>query len=176
MRASRLGSAAPYAVLLATAGFAYVLAGRIDYGARPGQIGPDFWPKVAIGLIAFVCLFEIVKVALGAGKDAHGIGDQLSSAEEEDEGPRRLPLLLSGVVITIAYGALIPVLGFPVTTFVYMVGFMYLGGFRSHLGIWLSSFLGVAVLSVLFLKVVYVSLPRGIPPFDRVTDFIVALF
>jgi putative tricarboxylic transport membrane protein len=71
---------------------------------------------------------------------------------------------------------LITTLGFPLATFLYLIAFMYLGGYRVHLVIWLAGFVGSVLLSLIFLRLVYVSLPRGAPPFDRVTDLLVNLF
>jgi putative tricarboxylic transport membrane protein len=79
-------------------------------------------------------------------------------------------------VLTLAFGASITILGFPVATFIYLVAFMYLGGYRVHGIIWLSSLVGTLIIANLFLNLVYVSLPRGIPPFDRVTDVIISMF
>jgi putative tricarboxylic transport membrane protein len=53
---------------------------------------------------------------------------------------------------------------------------MYLGGYRAHLVIWLSSIIGTVLISLVFLKVVYVSLPRGLPPFSDLSDFLIRLF
>ena len=61
-------------------------------------------------------------------------------------------------------------------TFLFLVAFMYLGRYRAHLVIWLASIIGTLFVAIIFLKVVYVSLPRGVPPFDRVTDAFMNLF
>lgn len=178
MAASRLAAAAPYAVLLAAAAFLFVVAGEAG-GGRPGQLGPMFWPRMAIILMALMCAIEIARIVRARGRgEAHGIADLAEAGGEAEsaDAPRQPRLLAGGVALTLAYGVLIPLLGFPLTTFAYAVAFMYLGGYRSHPVIWLSAFLGSLLLSVLFLKVVYVSLPRGVPPFDQATDLIVGLF
>jgi hypothetical protein len=95
---------------------------------------------------------------------------------QQDEEPRSNLLLAAGVVLTVAYGGALTVLGFLISTFLFMVLFMYLGRYRAHLAIWLTSLVGAILLVLLFQRVVYVSLPRGIPPFDRVTDLLLGLF
>lgn len=179
MNAARLAAALPYAVLLAAAALLFVVAGNAGHGARPGQLGPMFWPRTALTLMALMCVVEIAKTFLSRGRgEAHGIADLIDAGSEAEapEAPRRPRLLIAGVALTLAYGALISILGFPLTTFAYAVAFMYLGGYRSHPVIWLSALLGTLLLSVLFLKVVYVSLPRGVAPFDQATDLIMRLF
>ena len=185
MNGSRIRAALPYAALLVVAGLFYLFAGRIEYSHRPGELGPDFWPKLVIGLMAVVCLYEIVKALwFGSDRAVHGIADELEGSEEEEAeeeeehgAPRRhLSLLIGGGILTVAYGALLPVLGFVLGTFLFLVVFMYLGRYRSHLVIWPASIIGTLSIAVIFLRVVYVSLPRGVPPFDRVADIIIGLF
>lgn len=176
MDRSRISAWLPYAVMLAAAAFFWLAADRIGYAARPGAIGPDFWPKAALLLIGVTCIYEIGKVLLGSAADARGLAGELDAEEEEDEGPRHTGLFVAGSALTIAYGLFIPWIGFPLATFVYLVVFMYVGRYRAHAVIWVSAALGTAVFCILFLKIVYVSLPRGAPPFDRITDLIVNLF
>jgi putative tricarboxylic transport membrane protein len=169
----RIVAALPYLALLAAAAALWIVSGRIEYSARPGALGPDFWPRAAIGLIGLLCLFQIGKLLIvGAGREAKGVADQLGADEEEDDAPRRPLLLVGGIALTVAYAASLNTLGFPLATALFMILFMYLGGSRSHLAIWASSLIGVVFVTLMLMKVVYVSLPRGAPPFDRVVDLI----
>ena len=61
-------------------------------------------------------------------------------------------------------------LGFLLSTFLFLAAFMYLGRYRKHVAIWGTSAVVTVLCGVLFLRFAYVSLPRGDPPFDRVTD------
>ena len=47
---------------------------------------------------------------------------------------------------------------------------------RNHLAVWLAGTGGVFALAFVFLKVVYVSMPRGVPPFDQITQAVMELF
>jgi len=178
---SRVAAALPYAVLILVSAALWHFASQIEVAARPGQLGPDFWPKLAIGLMAIVSLVELVRAIISPHHaEAHGITDQLEAAEpavEAEELSDRSPaLLLGGMGMCVAYALALGIIGFPLSTFFFLVAFVYLGRFRSHRMIWASAFIGTAVLSFLFLKVVYISLPRGIAPFDAVTDFIIGLY
>lgn len=178
----RLKSSAwlPYAVMLLVAVFFWIVADKIDYTPRPGVLGPDFWPKAAILLIGLVCVYELANAFLaGRVDDTRGLAATLASedeADEEEKGPRMRGLLAAGAGFTVAYGLLIPWLGFPLTTFLYLAAFMYVGRYRRHLVIWLNAALGALIFSLLFLRLVYVSLPRGIPPFDRIADLVINPF
>lgn len=177
MSTARIRAVLPYAVLLAVAVWLYSLTGRIEYAERPGQLGPDFWPKLALALMGLVCVYEIVKIFVsGPGRQAKGIANKLDQDSGEEPGSSHLFLLLGGIALTTAYGILVPILGFPLATFLFLVAFMYLGRYRAHLVIWTSSLVGTVLISLVFLKVVYVSLPRGSPPFSHLSDFLISLF
>ncbi len=176
----RFKPALPYVLGLVIAAVLFVLTGQISYTPRGDQLGPDFWPRVAIGLMGAVCLYEIIRafVTGGSASDVRGIAERLdtSEADAEDEAAASRPaLIIAGVVLTMAYAVLVPVLGFLLASYLYLILFMYLGGARNHLAIWLSSSIGILVFALIFLKIVYVSLPRGQPPFDQVTQFVMDL-
>ena len=185
MSARRLQAVFPYLITLAAAGVLWALTGAITYSERAGQIGPSFWPRVAIVVMAAAALIEIVRKLASPSLESEvsGIGDALEGAAgvagevgEQDDAPRVPLLLIGAMVLTLAYGVLVATLGFTLSTFLFLVLFTYLGRYRNHAVIWLGSALGTLVFAFVFLKLVYVSLPRGSAPFDRVTDAVLALF
>lgn len=173
MDKSAIRATLPYVVGLAVAAVLFHFAQTIEYTARPGMLGPDFWPKAAIGLMAIVCLLEIGRILLGLRGDTHGVGDALEKAEDEEEAPATYPwLLVGGIVLVSAYAVVVDILGFLLSTFLFLAAFMYLGRYRRHGAIWATS-AGVTLMAALiFMRIAYVSLPRGVPPFDAVTDFV----
>ncbi len=174
MHLHRVWMALPYAVVLALAAWFYRLAGEIQYGHQGSNLGPDFWPRMVLGAMMAICIIQGARLLLfGQVDDRPLIGSEL---EDEDQGPRSNLLLGAGVVLTIAYGASLTILGFLISTILFMALFMYLGRYRAHLTIWASSIIGTLILVVAFQKIVYVSLPRGIPPFDQVTDLLLGWF
>lgn len=174
MFAQRLTMALPYAALLAVAAWFFHLAGQFPFTPRENNLGPDFWPRLALGLMMLICLVQCARIVLLGRDDGPGIG--AAFAEDDDAAPRSALLLAAGVTLTLAYGAMITVTGFSITTFAFMVLFGYAGNLRAHRTIWISSAIGVLFIVILFQKVVYVSLPRGIPPFSRLTDLLLGLF
>ncbi len=180
--AQRLKAALPYLVGLAIAGVLYHVAGNINYPARPGQLGPDFWPRLALAVIAIVCLYEIVRlIVVGSaegrvqGIAEHLEGDDFDGEEGQANAGFGIYMLLGGLALVLAYAVLVPALGFLLASYAFLILFMYLGGIRNHLAIWASSTIGMLLFAFIFLKVVYVSLPRGVPPFDQVTQFVMDL-
>jgi hypothetical protein len=166
--------ALPYAVLLAVAAWFYNLAVGIQYDHRPDTLGPDFWPRVVLAAMMVICTAQVARLLLFGHASDRGLIAEMD--DEEDAEPRSNRLLALGMVLTIAYGASLQIVGFLLATFLFLVLFMYTGRYRGHPAIWLSSAAGIVVLTLMFQKVVYVSLPRGIPPFDRLTDLLLSLF
>jgi putative tricarboxylic transport membrane protein len=172
MDRSVIRSALPYIVGLAVAAALYVYAGRIEYTPRPGLLGPDFWPKLAIGLMAAACLFEIMRVFTGLKVETHGVADAIEK-DEGEEPPKTYPrLLIGGIVLVTVYALVVDILGFLLATFLFLAAFMYLGRYRRHAMVWGVSALITVLAALIFMRFAYVSLPRGDPPFSAFTDFI----
>jgi hypothetical protein len=165
-------SVLPYAVGLVVAAALYLDAGTIVYSPRPGMLGPTFWPKMAIGLMAAVCLFEIGRVLVGFKSEMHGIAEALEKDEGEQQTPTYPGLLVGGIVLVVVYAVVVDILGFLLSTFLFLAAFMYLGRYRKHIAVWSISAVVTILAALIFIRFAYVSLPRGVPPFDAVTDFI----
>ena len=176
MLLSKLKAIVPYVIVLGVAAYLYALTGQMTYAGRAGQLGPDFWPKVSIALIALVSLLEIVRRLISTDPDkieVRGVAERLDREEaRQDEGPSHPFLLAAGITLILAYGFLINILGFLTASFLFLIVFMYVGGIRNHLLVWTVSALGILLFATVFLKIVYVSMPRGVPPFDQATQFI----
>lgn len=172
MDKSAIRSAMPYVVGLAVAAALYVYAGHIEYTPRPGLLGPDFWPKAAIALMSAACLFEIARIFAGLKGDAHGVADAIE-ADADEEPARTYPtLLIGGILLVTIYAVVVDILGFLLATFLFLPAFMYLGRYRRHAMVWGVSAIITVLSALIFMRLAYVSLPRGVPPFDAFTDFI----
>jgi putative tricarboxylic transport membrane protein len=172
---------APYVVVLGIAGFLYDNASRIDYFAPSGRIGPDFWPKMVLILMIATCVYEIVRIGLFSKDEAvSGLLQTLAASPPDDEilppaagGGQTYPVrLLLGIGATVLYAAVVPIAGFFLTTFVYLVAFMVLGRYRRMpmaIGVSLA---GTLLMLFFFMKVAYISLPIGTAPFSAVSLFL----
>jgi putative tricarboxylic transport membrane protein len=172
MNRSAIRSAFPYFVGLAVAAAMYFYAGQIAYTPRPGLLGPDFWPKAAIGLMTAACLFEIARIFAGLKGDPHGVADAIETDEDEEPAKTYPGLLIGGVVLVTVYAFAVDILGFLLSTFLFLAAFMYLGRYRQHVKVWSISAIITLSAALIFMRFAYVSLPRGDPPFDAFTDFI----
>lgn len=177
----RLGRAAPYVILLGAAAYLFALAGKLEFSAPAGRLGPDAWPKIVLGLLAAVCLYGIGRSFLARrGDGAPGLlqaflEQAAKGADGGSEAPRSLRLLLAGIGTTVLYVALIDVLGYLVATALYLAAFMRVGRYRRYAVIALASLAGSAALLFVFMRVVYVSLPLGKGPFGALSLAVLSL-
>ena len=166
---ARLRQLLPYAVMLVAAGFFYWGATRIEADTG-GRIGPAAWPKAIIAILAALCLYELAKrLITGSGYSASGLVSTSSPGGEEadpDGPPKEHPRkLLGGVALVAAYVVAAPLIGFFVSTALFLALFPWVGGLARP---WLSAFLGLGgslALVVVFMRVAYISLPLGEGPF-----------
>ena len=63
MAAEKLKKIVPYVIILLVSLYFYHLAGHFRFSAKPGNLGPDFWPKLLLGLTMAACFYEIIKTA-----------------------------------------------------------------------------------------------------------------
>lgn len=170
----RLKTQLPYVIVLLISGYLFYRATQFDFVAPGGRIGPDAWPKAILLLSMLTCAFEIIKNLFFA-RSSHKVAGVLESIVkeapvEEEPLPRSYPgLLIAGALMTVAYAALINILGFFICTVLFLAGFMWVGRYR-RLGVILAASLsGGIVFMFVFMKIVYVSLPLGVGPFGQVS-------
>ena len=162
----------PYFIGLAVSVVLSYFASQIEYAPRPHVLGPDFWPKMAIGMMALVCLFEIARTFLGFKSEPLGVAEIIETTDEEEPVKKYPWLLAGGIVLVVIYAVVVDILGFLLSTFLFLAAFMYLGRYRRHVAVWSTSAIITLLAALLFMRFAYVSLPRGEPPFDAFTDFI----
>jgi putative tricarboxylic transport membrane protein len=154
--APALGAAASAALFLATRAF--------DQGVPRDQLGPGFWPRLVLACLAGVCLIRL----------AHALRDgRTTPLRSDDTAPPPAPIsrarLGAAVGSILLYVLAAPVIGFPLATLGFIAGFMWVCGARSAAGIIASASLGTVGLLYLFVKAVYLPLPKGDGPFEAVT-------
>lgn len=151
---------APYIAVLAVAILLYAVAERIAYIGKEGQIGPDLWPKAVLVLAMAAAVYQIVCIAAACWREQPAFREPVARPPQPYAGR-----LLLGIGITVAYVALLKVIGFILCTALYLAAFMYIGRYRRHVVIVASSLIGTLTLLLIFMKLVYISLPMGSGPF-----------
>jgi putative tricarboxylic transport membrane protein len=172
MAAEKLKRIIPYVIILLGSLYFYYLAGQFRFSAKPGNLGPDFWPKLLLGLTMAACLYEIIKTAFFLKIASLKEASEEQSAKAENKKKTYPALLVTGIAMTVAYAYFVTTLGFILCTFLYFALFMIVGRYRKIWAILANSVVGTLVLVVIFMKIVYVSLPLGQEPFSGVTFFV----
>ena len=153
---SRARAAAPLLGVIVAAAL-YPATRSLDGIAREGSLGPGFWPRLALLGLALACAAKAVQEWRGA------------ALHDGDREPISGMTLAAGIALIVLYAALTPVLGFPITTAAFIVAFMRLAGLRSRAGLAASAVAGTVGLIYIFVKVVYLPLPKGDGPFETLT-------
>lgn len=166
MSTSILKRVIPYLITLALAVFLYLQAGHFPVESGPGMPGPDLWPKMVCVLLAGVSLVGVVGAlfAPDAQAEPEPVDEALASP------PETHPYLVwVGVVATGAYVGALPYLGFFVATVLFAAALLLIGGMRRWAWLPVTAVALAGVFTLIFMKVVYVSLPLGVGPFMRVS-------
>ena len=171
---ARAKAIVPYAAVCAGAAFLFGKTASFGALGRPGQLGPDFWPKAVLVLLMFTCAIEILRLALAPATKPSAIA-LAKQAHDEEENPRFPLLLWGGIGLTILYVPGMQLLGFFLATVIYLAAFMLVGRYRRYGVIAVTSIVGSLVFVFVFMKVVYVSLPIGVGPFQSVSTALMAL-
>jgi putative tricarboxylic transport membrane protein len=89
---------------------------------------------------------------------------------------KRYPLLLvTGIGLTIAYVALLSTLGFFIGTALYIATLIRTGRYRRWPVIAVVALGGALAFMFVFMRIVYLSLPIGVPPFAQVSLMLMQL-
>ena len=150
---------APLAFLLAAALLLNFITDRPDAAAAMarGIAGPTTWPRLMLyGVMLFAAGWAVQRAVWIVGRSRRLAGAPLSEAAARPQGR-----VWIGIGLILAYGFLLPVLGFPLATLLYIVLWLLLGGVRSPLQITLIGVLGTTVLLYLFVKLALMPLDRG---------------
>jgi putative tricarboxylic transport membrane protein len=174
----RCRAALPYLVVLAAGAFLYYAAANFEFEEASGRIGPGAWPKLVLLVMLAAALWGMVASALQSGK-ANGAAAQQKTEQDETEALLRPPeiypaLVWLAVAATVGYLVLLPLAGFFLSTIVYSFALIYLGHYRRLSHVVLLSVAIAFAFMFLFMRVVYVALPVGVAPFDKLSYALMA--
>lgn len=172
---SRYRALLPYLLVLVVAAVLTWKAMHLGYTPHGERPGPDVWPRAILALIIATCIVRIATVLRSRSDEAAGVLDDviagaLPDAARDGAPAARFPrLLVAGIALTIAYVALLGTLGFFCDTVLYMAALMRIGRYRRWPVIIAVAFAGALAFMFVFMKVVYLSLPIGTPPFEAIS-------
>ncbi len=121
---------------------------EITVGFAADRLGPRFFPRllaVALGL----CGLGLIRRSLTGRSDA------------EPLPPVRVGQFVLTLGITLAYAILLPSLGYPIATVLYVGALIWLLGYRNLVGLAATSAGVTAVLYIVFARALHVLVPMG---------------
>jgi hypothetical protein len=152
--------------ILLAAAYLFYTAGNFDYQERPGQLGPQFWPRMAaVGLGAAV-LVRIVQTIRDRNRPIVRVKGEFDEYERTAEV--HWPSLWLALGLVVGYVTSTMFLGYMISTALFLGLFIWLGGQRKWY-VTLVAAVGALLFSYIFVGVVYVSLPTGVGIFDTIT-------
>ena len=159
------------AVIVAASLFLFINAGSIPTPGRlPGQIGPDLWPRLLLGCLVLLCSVKIVQLLRSSPS---GNADrQVFSADAPADEERDRTVLITAAMMVFGFVFAIHFFGFFLATLIFLWGFTYLGKWRKKGYLAVTAVLGTVVVNYLFLKIIYVPLPKGQYVFEDITVMI----
>jgi putative tricarboxylic transport membrane protein len=124
-----------------------------------GIAGPTTWPTLMLwGVVVFAMGWAVQRAAMVLRAREAGLPAAPRAAAMPPAGAQ----VWLGIVLVLAYGFSLPLLGFALATLLYVVLWLLLGGVRSIKQISLISVIGTTVLLYLFVKLALMPLDRGV--------------
>lgn len=160
----------PEVVVLALCAFLW--SATADWSSTVGGPGPAFFPRILIGLLALAMLVRLLhEVREIRGKVTPDLDENAAPEEgaEFDTSLMNNRRVLLAVALSVGYVFATLYLGWVIATFVVTVVFLVLAGKRNLLIVVPLGLIFSLGLAYVFVKVVYISLPTGVGPFDAAT-------
>jgi putative tricarboxylic transport membrane protein len=122
-----------------------------------GVAGPTTWPTFMLyGVMIFALAWTVQQLAQVMRQREGGVA--VPAPETKPVGAQ----IWLGIILVLAYGFSLPILGFTLATVIYITVWLWLGGIRSWVSIPLTAVLGTTALLYLFVKLALMPLDRGI--------------
>jgi hypothetical protein len=153
--------------ILLAAAYLFYVAGQFEYQERPGQLGPDFWPRMAAVGLAVAVLVRIVQTVRDRNRPIVRVKGEFDEYEQS-EAEVHWPSFALALGLVVGYVASTMFLGYMISTALFLGLFIWLGGQRKWY-VTLVAAGGALAFSYVFVGVVYVSLPTGVGVFDTIT-------
>ena len=147
----------------------YAQAGGIQApGLQAGQLAPSFWPRMILLGLMLGCLAKLVGTLRHRGDVA--LGTTLPQVEGGGDPLPDARILLGAILLVLGYILATDLVGFALATLLFLPTFTYLGGWRRKPGLLLLLGVGGTLGAlVVFVKVVYLPLPKGEGIFEDLT-------
>lgn len=165
-------AAAPGLIVLACVLAAPHIVRNPELLSRLQGAGPTFWPNLML-LGTGLCAAAWLGLEVWRSVRHPAAADELVPPLASDSGPYDLKRAVAGIVLTLLYGAALPLLGFPIATALFMGTWLLLGRVHSPTLLATVPILGTLVLCYVFVLLARMPLERGA---GAVGEFTIGLY
>lgn len=124
---------------------------------RFGEVGSGFWPLLILSSATILSFILLIKEwRLKGGEKEGRLGEK-----EEDFGKNRLKVFLS-ILCLLFYVIGMPFIGFILSTFIFILIFIFVLGERRKWRLMLSPLLVTGLIVLVFGKLITIPLPKGV--------------
>jgi len=149
--------------LFATSVYFIYLADKIPTSAKFSDVSAAIWPKIILGCMIVSCIILFIKSLKGSVSQSHSSGG----------GENRR--LLAPVLLCLAYLLTMRWIGFLISSAIFSITYMYLLGFRKKSRMVLISLAAPILIGLLFYRLLYVPIPKGVWIFKTITEAFLSL-
>ncbi|MET3504140.1 tripartite tricarboxylate transporter TctB family protein [Halalkalibacter oceani] len=149
--------------------FFLIQTGQIVERETDATLSSTFWPTFLLSSMLVLGIILLVKTIIqqktnraDAAEEQEGVEAQLDDSDFVDEAPAFPNRLWLMIAISFAYVILLPLVGFILSSLVILVAITLLMGVKKWSSLVLTSVLGTAFLTFLFINLLRVPLPRGV--------------
>ena len=141
---------------------------QADAMAR-GLAGPISWPRFALYGVLFCAVGWLLQTIFNVWRQLGTDSDIPAETSFSKAHLGQEIVIWIGIALTLLYGFLIPVVGYPAATLGYIVLWLLLGGIRKPVLISLVALCGTVFLLYMFVKLALMPLDRGQGAFGEFT-------
>jgi len=149
-----------FAVCVAFFGFMFYEGLDLATHGRAGEIGSGLWPLIAIGASFLFSAALLIGSLQKARRDLGTAEDEAPEAIAEKKRQRVIVTL--SVVCFLIYMVLIPLIGFILSTLLYIPAFALALGERRRWVLFVAPFFLTAVIVAVFAKFITIPFPKGV--------------
>lgn len=153
--------------ILAVAVWGFVAVGQGSTYTEPGQLSAAFWPRTIFAALVLACLAKVWTQLAARRILSIGSATMAEAAEATPEVDPRTRW--AGIALIVAFVAGTELIGFPLACSLFLLSFIYLGGWRGPVSLASFALVGTVATLYVFVKVVYLPLPKGMGVFEDVT-------
>jgi putative tricarboxylic transport membrane protein len=120
------------------------------------QVGPALWPKAILLMIMVLSAVQLVQQTVSAIRKT---ADSTALADSTDKTGSRMLLLT--IILSLLYGFSVSYVGFLLSIFVFQILFLLILDIKNLKALILYPVCLTSVIYAIFIKVLYIPLPRG---------------